>query len=41
MMQGGIGLAATQVDIHERIVVMDLSEEKTIQEYLLIQNLKY
>ncbi len=24
----GIGLAATQVDIHERIVVMDISEEK-------------
>ena len=26
--EGGIGLAATQVDIHKRIVVMDLSEEK-------------
>ena len=24
----GIGLAATQVDIHKRVVVMDLSEEK-------------
>lgn len=24
----GIGLAATQIDVHERIVVMDLSEEK-------------
>lgn len=24
----GIGLAATQVDVHERVVVMDLSEEK-------------
>jgi peptide deformylase len=24
---GGIGLAATQVDIHQRLVVMDLSEE--------------
>lgn len=24
----GIGLAATQVDVHERIVVMDISEEK-------------
>ncbi|NLA88739.1 MAG: peptide deformylase [Alcaligenaceae bacterium] len=24
----GIGLAATQVDIHERIVVMDISEER-------------
>ena len=26
--EGGIGLAATQVDIHERIIVMDLSEEQ-------------
>ena len=26
--ENGIGLAATQVDIHKRIVVMDLSEEK-------------
>lgn len=25
----GIGLAATQVDVHERIVVMDLSEDRT------------
>ena len=25
----GIGLAATQVNVHERIVVMDLSEEQT------------
>jgi peptide deformylase len=24
----GVGLAATQVDVHERVVVMDLSEEK-------------
>ena len=24
----GIGLAATQVDVHERMVVMDLNEEK-------------
>ena len=24
----GIGLAATQVDVHERVVVIDLSEEK-------------
>ena len=24
----GIGLAATQVDIHQRIIVMDLSEER-------------
>jgi peptide deformylase len=24
----GVGLAATQVDVHERIVVMDVSEEK-------------
>ena len=27
--ENGIGLAATQVDIHKRIVVMDLSEDKT------------
>ena len=26
--ENGIGLAATQVDIHERILVMDLSEER-------------
>ena len=26
--EDGIGLAATQVDIHERIIVMDLSEER-------------
>ncbi|QEY23926.1 peptide deformylase [Neisseria animalis] len=25
----GIGLAATQVDVHERVVVMDLSEDKS------------
>ncbi|AWB34974.1 peptide deformylase [Orrella marina] len=25
----GIGLAATQVDVHERVVVMDLSEEQS------------
>lgn len=25
----GIGLAATQVDVHERVVVMDLSEDRT------------
>lgn len=25
----GIGLAATQVNVHERVVVIDLSEEKT------------
>ena len=25
--EDGIGLAATQVDIHERIIVMDLSED--------------
>ena len=24
----GVGLAATQVDVHERVLVMDLSEEK-------------
>ena len=26
--EGGIGLAATQVDVHKRIIVMDLSETK-------------
>ncbi len=26
--EGGIGLAATQVDVHKRVVVMDLSENK-------------
>ena len=26
--EDGIGLAATQVDIHERIIVMDISEER-------------
>ena len=26
--EGGIGLAASQVDIHERIIVMDISEER-------------
>ena len=25
----GIGLAATQVDVHKRLVVMDLSEDKS------------
>ena len=25
----GIGLAATQVDVHERIVVMDLTEDRS------------
>ena len=25
---GGIGLAATQVDVHERLIVMDISEER-------------
>lgn len=25
---GGIGLAATQVDVHERLIVMDVSEER-------------
>ena len=25
----GIGLAATQVDVHKQIIVMDLSEDKT------------
>lgn len=27
--ENGVGLAATQVDIHQRIVVMDTSEDKT------------
>ena len=35
----GIGLAATQVDVHERIVVMDLSEEKTSPAYLSTRSL--
>lgn len=26
--EGGIGLAATQVDVHKRIIIMDLSETK-------------
>ena len=26
--EGGIGLAATQVDVHKRVIVMDLSETK-------------
>lgn len=25
----GIGLAATQIDVHERVIVIDISEEKT------------
>ena len=25
----GVGLAATQVDVHQRVVVMDVSEDKT------------
>ena len=24
----GVGLAATQIDVHERVVVIDISEEK-------------
>lgn len=31
----GIGLAATQVDVHEQIIVIDISEDKT-QPYCLI-----
>ncbi|MCO7226569.1 peptide deformylase [Pleionea sp. CnH1-48] len=34
----GIGLAATQVDIHEQLIVMDLSEEKN--DPLVLINLK-
>ncbi|MGK2959626.1 MAG: peptide deformylase [Candidatus Malihini olakiniferum] len=26
--EGGIGLAATQIDVHQRIIVMDVSEER-------------
>lgn len=33
---GGIGLAATQVDVHERLIVMDVSEERN--EPLVIVN---
>ena len=35
----GIGLAATQVDIHERLIVIDLSEDRS--EPLIIINLSY
>ena len=27
----GIGLAATQVDVHERVVVMDLTEDRSAE----------
>ena len=30
----GIGLAATQVDIHKRLIVIDLSEDKSSPLYL-------
>ena len=30
----GIGLAATQIDQHIRLIVMDLSENRMIPEYL-------
>jgi peptide deformylase len=33
--ENGVGLAATQVDIHQRIVVIDVSEDKA-QSYVLI-----
>ncbi|MCY7295441.1 peptide deformylase [Alteromonas sp. a30] len=33
--ESGVGLAATQVDIHERIVVMDVSEDQN-QPYVMI-----
>ena len=33
--ENGVGLAATQVDIHQRIVVIDVSEDKE-QSYVLI-----
>ena len=35
----GIGLAATQVDIHERLIVIDLSEDRS--EPLIIINPSY
>ena len=31
----GIGLAATQVDVHERVIVMDLSEEQNALRVLI------
>ena len=36
----GIGLAATQVDIHQRIIVIDISEEKNSLITLINQTLK-
>ena len=32
----GIGLAATQVNVHQRILVMDVSEEKKIAPWYLL-----
>ncbi len=37
----GIGLAATQVDRHIRLIVMDLSEERDDPRILSIQHSKY
>jgi peptide deformylase len=31
----GIGLAATQVDVHERVIVIDMSEDKTERRVLI------
>jgi peptide deformylase len=36
----GIGLAATQVDVHERVIVMDVSEERD-QPLVLINPCQY
>lgn len=37
-LEEGIGLAATQVDIHQRIIVIDISETRDQNWYSLIQN---
>lgn len=34
----GIGLAATQVDIHQRIIVIDVSENRDSARYSLTRN---
>ena len=34
---GGIGLAATQVDVHKRLLVLDVSEEKDSPQAFIIQ----
>ena len=37
----GIGLAATQIGVSKRILVLDISEEKTNRKFLSIQKLKF